>query len=72
MYHCTNAHRARLESNVQRGIRQSVIALLHRGLTQCNYFGMCSWIVAGDGLVPTLTNNNIVTHNQRTYWYLTH
>jgi hypothetical protein len=70
LYACMNqrpyTHRARFNSHIQCGFRQTIVAESERGITQGNDFSMRGWIMTADGLIASLADDFIAQHQHGT------
>ncbi len=71
MNHCPRTHRARFQGNVQSRVGKSVIRRSGGGCPHGNDLRMGAGIIAGDHLVPALSQYFPGSHNNSPYRYLT-
>jgi hypothetical protein len=70
MKHGTDAHGARLQSDVESSAWQAVISHLLCGITERSDFGMRRRVMATDRTIESTSDHRTVTYHHRTYRHL--
>ncbi len=61
---CPGAHAAGLDGDVERGVREAIVAEAARGFTKDDDFGVGGWIVVADGAITGACENlSVVNQN---------